>query len=239
MRNDKENQIEGRLKTTMDPNLVTPVLEGRKAFIASRVIKRFRFTAAPPEMETDFEFTWGDNPELTLTSQIKAKDCVYNEVPAETMEAALTLSLSKELSSLSVSSLKIQQRAGQKATVEFMQNFRSKSVYFNATSTMDPKAILGMINTNATHILKNISFSGPTVASADGIVHYGNPDRNNYTVRVADANVKFLDLQSSRCSFDVDVRGRTNSIERIRGEFYKGNLVGTIKLAQAVPPMLV
>ncbi len=235
IRNDQANRIEGRLETTFDPNILIPFLDGRNVNSASTVINRFTFNNSTPEMVTDFEFTFGETPSLRLSMHLSAENCLYQSVSARSMELDMNLSLSDEMSSLNVSSLKVQRREGQ-LTAEFLQNFKTKSVYFNAKSTMNPKAIVAMINPDMNALFQNLRFRGRTRATANGIAYYGSPEKSDFSVHVQDSAVTFHNLQSTKCSFDLNVRGLTNAIERIHGDFYDGELAGTVKLVRDLDP---
>jgi hypothetical protein len=103
---------------------------------------------------------------------------------------------------------------------------RDGLVEFDADSTVDPKALVRMLDLVSEDLLSYVDFAGEVRLKVRGAADLAGLDRNSITGEMSGHGAKAWKFLADEFSCEIDCRGTTNSVRRLRGRMYGGDLIG-------------
>ncbi|MBN1556961.1 MAG: hypothetical protein JW951_02305 [Lentisphaerae bacterium] len=231
----REALLTGRLETGFDPRLALPFVRAAEVPALARVIERFRFDGPPPRFDLAFSRARGQRGGVyALEGRYWMEACAYNEVPALRVDGRLQIDATATNTVVALDPMLVVREEGI-ARGGLSVRYPPGEVVFHGRSGIDPDALLAM-----TGALKGRTTPwrchGPAVIEAQGRVGLRPGARTAFEADMACRDVELAGYRAETAAFTLEVRGRTNRLNGVRGTLYGGAFEGDATFVRPATP---
>ena len=229
----RTREVRVHLSAAVDPHALLSIMEAWDLTFMATLTRRFEFVGPPPRCDVDFSKVCLLNGDFYCKARYWIQDCAYRGVQAKRADGDVVCGFTNGVSTVTLRPLLVVRPEGI-AEGGLHVDTSSDTVRFDFVSTLNPKALLGMIGVFTKKTMDIFRFDGPVRAVARGVVDYDDLSDTDFVVAVDGQGIGLLDFATDSCSFTMRMRGPTNTLEGVRGTIYDGQLRGEATFV--VPP---
>lgn len=219
--------LDGRFETSFDPHLLGPLVRAYRMRFVDELIERFEFHRLPPRCQFEFQRPLAEERRLSVRAKLWMQDAAYRGVETLRADADTVVELASNRTVVTISPLFVVRPEGN-ATVSFTVRPEEGTVDFVGNSTLDARALAGLIGIFQQEWAAKLRVEGPFEASSRGTANFRNPDAHRIVGTYRGAGIGFRRLLTESYSFTVNTNGRTNEFTDVRGRLYGGDFAGEL-----------
>ena len=220
-----ERMVEGKFAARMNPEILMPCFDVWHMPGTARLVRRFDFGDSVPRCEVEFSRVLEPGGSFRSNGRIWIEDSVYRGVDAERADATVGIRIEEDHLFFSLDPLYVTRpEGGSRAAIEY--DGKRRDVVFKGNSTVDLRALTGMIGILTNSALDMLDFEGAAFARGGGLVALKERLKTDFKVDVDSKRIGLKTLVAEDCSFTVRMKGATNRIENFSSDLYDGRLTG-------------
>jgi hypothetical protein len=225
----------GKTEFRFQPSLLVPVLQAWNMHGTVRLVRHFEFDQTPPDCMLDVTRQCTSNGSTEVSGKIRMEDCRYKGVNVPRADARVRLVLSETNSSITIDPLYIVRDEGV-VRGGLTMDFDEDVIAFDGFSTIQPLALIRMVDVFSDDFLTNFFLEGSAVINASGEVGRGSNDLLAVRAKVDGRRIGSRRHVADECSFYLHTVGRTNTLSGIRGRIYGGTFEGNATCIRPANP---
>jgi len=221
-----EGVLKGNLAARVHQGLLLYCFNEYKMQGLVKLVRRFDFEGTVPRIEAEFSLELKPGGLFQSKGRIWLQESVYRGVKTEQVDVCVTVRCEGKNLDFSLDPLLVIRPEG-KCRASIKWDGEKKDVQFEGTSTMDHKALIGMIGILTNGALNCFDFEGSSSARGSGLVAFRNRLKTNFKVDAESERIRLRKLVAEHGSFTVRMTGATNWIENFSADLNDGRLTGS------------
>jgi hypothetical protein len=217
--------MRGSVRVMSDPRVLVPTLSLWDMDSVAQLAERFTFDNEVPRCDMDFVRVGGKTPAARASGSFSLPECRYRGVPILKADGRFDGMVSDTKQEVEIRPFLVVREEG---TVRGgLRLFPADGLAeFDADSTVDPKALAKMLALVSDDLLSYVSFDGDVRLKVRGTADLVGVERNSITGEMSGHGARASKFVADEFSCELDCRGSTNTIRRLRGRVYGGDLIG-------------
>jgi len=221
--------LTGRFVSEFDLHLLMPIFKAWRIGMAERIVRDFEFGEGGPRCEVSFEKHCIGGGRFTIDSKFWTENSTFRGVDMLRADGRLKAELGGTNSWVSVDPMLIVRQEGV-AKGSFKINPASRTIEFDATSSLHPQAACGLVGT-LTNTVRLFEFNGAVRVDAKGKATFKmKPPGHDFTLQVDGRDTGIGPVNVEKYSFTSRTVGISNIFSDIRGRLYGGDFSGSARL---------
>jgi len=219
--------IRGSLDVRADPRVLVPTLARWEMNEIVTLVERFDFKKAMPRCKLTFSRAAKGPPVIRAEGDFELPECRYRGVPILRADGRFNATLSDSAQEIDISPFLMVREEG---TVRGWARLfpRESLAEFDADSTVDPKALVRMLDLVSEDLPSYVDFAGEVRLKVRGTADLAGLDHNSITGEMSGHGARAWMFVADEFSCEIDCHGTTNTIRRLRGRMYGGDLIGKV-----------
>lgn len=222
-------RVFGHLECLADPHVLLPVMNAARLSFLAGLTQRFEFQAAPPRVIVDFRTHATSNAPLEVDVGFVATQLAYQGVTCASAEGRVNVHSSPTGSVVKVAPLTVVREEGRgEGGFSVVEDNGYNYVTFDATSSIAPSALTGMIGIMTNGFWDTCRTEGPYAGWARGRVTFPNPADSDFHGQLRFGAFGNDMLTISNCACDIGMAGPTVIVHNVSGALCEGTVKGAV-----------
>lgn len=220
-----DNRLNVIIDAEMHPRMLMPLLNEVKKDYLIQLVNRFEFRGTLPRFRIAVDKKIEEGSVLDIKGEVLLNDFTYRGVDLQKADAGIKIVISPDVFKVTIEPLFLGRSGEGLADVTLDVDLKKEILSFKGISRMNPLAVAVMADVFSEDFLEDFKFGDNVFISASGIVGYKNTSLNDIKCFVKADKLDYKKFPFRDCRVDVEVKGYTNTIKRIAGKLYEGDIV--------------